>query len=1154
MSQVLTGNVIKGYNGEGLPATSSLLPSPFCTWGDTNGIVYIADRNRIRKVVNGTMTTLVGTQYSTFNGDGYPGTSTNLAVVTSVWGDSMGSFLYFSDVSIQKIRRYSFATGIVSSVIGSGATGLGAENVTGTSCAINSPYFIYGDSVGNIFYSDQTNHRIRKYSIITTLVVTIVGTTGGPGFNDDNITGTSIILNNPAGLWGDSDGNIIFSDRYNYRIRKWTRSTQRVITVAGTGAIGFNGDSGPATLAKINTPLSVYVDKTGIIYFLDSVTQRIRYVMNGIINSLMGGITGNVGTGSSTTDTGKILASTDGLGSINAVWVDSPTQNIYFVEPSSMPSRRPINRPTTNPISSPTLIPTSVPSSNPSTSPSRQPSSRPTIIPISAPTYEPTTFPSNQPSSQPTLTPSSLPSSLPNSNPSVPPSMRPISCPSALPTTQTQAPLSFPTSLPSISPSATPNAYPTLQPSTQPSSYPTSIPSTHPSQQLTSLPTRPPTVHPTNTQTRTPSCLPTALPTTSLTIANFPTTSPSQQSLGSLPQNLSIIFNDDHITSFIDQNNIKIVLLLISPQPSLPLNELFRDVIISLSTLSTSSGSNNIILGDANLPSSISFPTGSTVFDDDYEKLSNSNLVHSFPYGLISDQVGRSLASAGDVNKDGVIDILLGDFRSSKVYVFFGNRSPLSRWKDMNQGYTASSSTRGDSFGWAVSGISDFNEDGIEDWMSCAIITNRCYILYGQETGNTDISVQQLTKATGFTIIAGVTSSQPFLSSNTSMFPTNIGSPTNHPSHHPTTSIPSRIPTRIPSLSPTFRQRKVKTIAPTASSVPTLLPTYRRTSLPSQVPTIRPTKTIAPSYTMTRSPSTAPTLPLPPSVIVSSLNSNITTITQGGIYSTSSQSKCCSSCSFLISTSDDVTITPQGNDGCKQHYYKILPLTTTTSITTLVIQSFNIETDIIDLTAFSYLHNLTEVSYSNSPAILLLFSSASPDITQKIILPSLSSFSSLTASNFIFTSSSGSEQGTSFQLSAKDLITAFAFMAFLVGLTLLYAFRERIIGKSIKKMQQETKEDKSSGKIVLDLHKESPDISHYVKQDMVIASNLLIEVSDRDPISISYEKEARRSHRSSRYGGSIHDVDSDSSAYKISSDDSDDFDSFSDDDEELSHF
>eukprot|EP01040_Poterioochromonas_malhamensis_P008351 gene8351-9034_t len=166
----------------------------------------------------------------------------------------MGAFLYFSDVSIQKIRRYSFSTGIVSSVIGTGGTGLGAENATGTSSAINSPYFIYGDSMGNIFYSDQTNHRIRKYSMTTTRIVTIVGTVGGPGFNVDNTTGTSVMLYSPAGLWGDSDGNTflltgisgvtsIYGDSMgglyysaNHVVRKATSPTSIVTSVAGEGS------------------------------------------------------------------------------------------------------------------------------------------------------------------------------------------------------------------------------------------------------------------------------------------------------------------------------------------------------------------------------------------------------------------------------------------------------------------------------------------------------------------------------------------------------------------------------------------------------------------------------------------------------------------------------------------------------------------------------------------------------------------------------------------------------------------------------------------------------------------------------------------------------------------------------------------------------
>eukprot|EP01040_Poterioochromonas_malhamensis_P012908 gene12908-14143_t len=400
-----------------------------------------------------------------------------------------------------------------------------------------------------------------------------------------------------------------------------------------------------------------------------------------------------------------------------------------------------------------------------------------------------------------------------------------------------------------------------------------------------------------------------------------------------------------------------------------------------------------------------------------------------------------------------------------------------------------------------------------------------------------------------------VTSYQPFLS-NTSMFPTNIGSLTISPSHRPTTSMPSRVPTRNPSLSPTFRQSKLKTVAPTSSPVPTVIPTYRRSSVPSQVPTVRPTTTIAPSYTMTRSPSIAPTLPLPPSVIVSSLTANITTITGGGVYSTSSQSKCCSSCAFLISSFDDVTIIPQDNDGCNHHYYKILPLKSATSIArqgTLVIKSFSIMTDVIDLTAFSYLHNLTEVSYSNNPVTLLLFSSSSSEITQRVLLPSLLSFDSLTASNFIFTSSSSNEGTNSVQLFTRNLITAFAFSALLIGMTVLYAFSDRIIMRS-KNLKKMTKQDTNISFVnrTQHLYEESPN-----NRDHCIVANDIHHIIDISHLPITCVKAERQSARSSKHGesnsNSSNVVDSDSSGYNISNYSDDNFDSFSDDEGSISN-
>jgi hypothetical protein len=86
--------------------------------------------------------------------------------------------------------------------------------------------------------------------------------------------------------------------------------------------------------------------------------------------------------------------------------------------------------------------------------------------------------------------------------------------------------------------------------------------------------------------------------------------------------------------------------------------------------------------------------------------------------GLVSsDQLGRSVAGAGDVNGDGVVDFIVGAAganpngvnHAGSAYVYSGADGTLLYQKD---GFG-----RSDEFGWAVAGTGDVNGDGRDDFI-----------------------------------------------------------------------------------------------------------------------------------------------------------------------------------------------------------------------------------------------------------------------------------------------------------------------------------------------------------------------------------------------------------------------------------------------------
>ena len=109
---------------------------------------------------------------------------------------------------------------------------------------------------------------------------------GTLGYTGDSGPAASAQLDYPWAVAVDSAGNLYIADTYNQRIRKVANGV--ISTVAGNGTPGFSGDNGPATSAELNYPSGVAVDSAGNLYIADYFNQRIRKVSNGVITTVAG--------------------------------------------------------------------------------------------------------------------------------------------------------------------------------------------------------------------------------------------------------------------------------------------------------------------------------------------------------------------------------------------------------------------------------------------------------------------------------------------------------------------------------------------------------------------------------------------------------------------------------------------------------------------------------------------------------------------------------------------------------------------------------------------------------------------------------------------------------------------------------------------------
>lgn len=275
----VAGNGLLGYSGDGGQAVSASLADVTSLALDPAGNLYIADRGnrRIRKVTpGGIISTYAGTGVSGFSGDGGPATSAQLNTAASIIFS--GGSLYIADSSSQRIRRVT-SDGTISTIAGNGVKGYSGDGGPATAANLATPLGMAMDSLGNLYFADGDNNRIRRISpggVITTVVGDGVG-----HFAGDLGPAISASLNVPEDVALDGAGNLYIADAGNNRVRK-VDGAGIISTFAGTGTDGYSGDGGPAAAATLNFPWGLTTNATGTVYIADRVNNRIRTVSAGV--------------------------------------------------------------------------------------------------------------------------------------------------------------------------------------------------------------------------------------------------------------------------------------------------------------------------------------------------------------------------------------------------------------------------------------------------------------------------------------------------------------------------------------------------------------------------------------------------------------------------------------------------------------------------------------------------------------------------------------------------------------------------------------------------------------------------------------------------------------------------------------------------------
>jgi sugar lactone lactonase YvrE len=264
----VAGNGVAGFaDGTGAAAQ---FDNPLGLAIDATGDLYVGDmwNNRIREITPaGVVSTLAGD--GNYGHVDAVGSAAEFEHPYGVAVDATGN-VYVADELADCIRKIA-PSGMVTTVAGQVNTPGFADGVA-SAAQFRQPYNLVADTLGNLYITDTSNHRIR--CLASNGQVTTVAGNGTMAFADG--TASSAEFQYPNGIALDASGNLAVADIWNHRIRLINLSTHTVSTLAGSGTLGYL--DALSSGAQFDAPQCVVFDAHGNLYVSDKFNQRIRVI------------------------------------------------------------------------------------------------------------------------------------------------------------------------------------------------------------------------------------------------------------------------------------------------------------------------------------------------------------------------------------------------------------------------------------------------------------------------------------------------------------------------------------------------------------------------------------------------------------------------------------------------------------------------------------------------------------------------------------------------------------------------------------------------------------------------------------------------------------------------------------------------------------
>ena len=219
----LAGNGVAGYSGDGGDAVNASIDVPLDLVADSRGNIYMSDWHHhvVRKldVSSGKIETIAGIGARAYTGAGLArdaGLSTPLGMSLD-----NNDNLYIADYGNNMVRRIDAQTGEISTVAGTGRRGFSGDGELAVFAHLNRPYNVYADNDGGLFISDVGNHRVRHVDLASGIITTIAGT-GTFGYSPAPKLAVQAEFKGPFSVIKDASNTLYIAEYFGHRIRKIT--------------------------------------------------------------------------------------------------------------------------------------------------------------------------------------------------------------------------------------------------------------------------------------------------------------------------------------------------------------------------------------------------------------------------------------------------------------------------------------------------------------------------------------------------------------------------------------------------------------------------------------------------------------------------------------------------------------------------------------------------------------------------------------------------------------------------------------------------------------------------------------------------------------------------------------------------------------------